>query len=95
MSFGPEAPRKVRVTASRGGSFTRGNHFSTNTGRTTAVATDFRTRGSGYYGVNSALPLDEYKGPLKRAKAAPRQGKICPGCGIATPLAGKCNSCWD
>lgn len=79
---------------SKGGLFTKGNHFSGNTGRTTQIATNFQARNSGFYGVNSALPADEYHGPLKKAKAAPKRGKVCPGCGIEKPLSGQCNQCW-
>lgn len=86
--------RKVRARVSPGGSFTKGNRYSVPTGGT-PIATDFRARNSGFYGVNSALPVDAYKGPLKKARGPVRQGAICPGCGITKPLSGQCNQCWD
>ena len=89
----PTAPRKVRVRPSAGGTFTKGNHFSGNTGRTTPVAVNFSPRNSGYYGVNSALPEPE-SAFRRKAKPAPKRGKVCPGCGIEAPLRGQCNNCW-
>lgn len=94
MSFDLPANRKVRARVQPGGSFTKGNRYSVGTSAT-PIATDFRSRNSGYYGVNSALPVEAYKGPLKKARGPVRHGKICPGCGIATPLSGKCDQCWD
>lgn len=93
--FTTEAPRKVRVTASTGGLFTKGNHFSGNTGRTTPVHENFVPRSSTYYGVNSTLGSAPYLGPKKKAKPDAKRGRVCPGCGLETPLSGKCNECWD
>lgn len=94
MAF-PQAPRKVRVRPSTGGLFTKGNHFSGNTGWTTPVRENFTARNSGFYGVNSALPQAEVPlHMLKKAKPAPKRGKICPGCGIEKPLSGQCQQCW-
>lgn len=84
--------RRVRVTVDGVGSFTKGNARSIRCDRSVFPdPTFFATRSSGgFFGSNGAKPTDDYRGPRRKAKAAAREGRLCPSCGLLRSVLNRC-----
>lgn len=86
----PAGIRDYRATPKAPGSFSRGNRNSTYLGRTI-------TPGIVATVANPANPKPREFFPPRKSddgSTPPRRGRVCPGCGIETPVSGKCGQCW-
>ena len=90
LDYVPNGTRDYRATPKTPGSFSRGNRNSTYLGRD-------MTRGLLAKVGNPANPSAAKFFPPRKSddgSTAPLRGRVCPGCGIETPVSAKCNECW-
>lgn len=92
----PNSVRKVKARVpSGGGSFSKGNRYTVDTGNKTPLAADMPVA---WHGDLPAMPpqyvLDAAAERVINGGYRRKVHQVCPGCGIMKPATGRCGECW-